>query len=546
MRAPLSRNLFDLLCEMASRAPEQVAVIANDDHITWRELEVRARRTAAGLQNFGVTRGDHVGLLLNNRAEWLEICFGASALGAVTVPLSTWSKRGELDFLLRDSNLKVFFALASFGDQDYAADIATLVPAVLDEAPSQIAVANYPALERIVLVAGNALPGAYDYSTWSSAVEPLVDTPPPGDGACAADDAFILYTSGSTSYPKAVRLTHGDVIENGFNIGERQGYTSADRVLLGLPLFWSYGSANAMCATFTHGATLVLQSRFEPGGALDLIEKHTCTAIYTLPAATTALVTHPSFRRERTRSLRTGLTIGRAADIDTAANVLGAREICNVYGQTETYGNCCVTWHNMPLEERKACQGPPLPGVRLRIVDAETGEPVARGTPGMVEVAGRVTPGYTGRSVELNSECTTPEGYLRTGDVGLIREDGVLQFVGRNTEMIKRAGINVAPAEVEDILRQHPGIALAGASGVPDPERGEMIVAFVVPAPGASITSEELRAHCRSVASSYKAPDLIEICSELPATPTGKVLRKELKAMAAALIEEKSEEPVKG
>ena len=164
----------------------------------------------------------------------------------------------------------------------------------------------------------------------------------------------------------------------------------------------------------------------------------------------------------------------------------------------------------------------------------------------MVEVAGRVTPGYTGRSVELNSECTTPEGYLRTGDVGLIREDGVLQFVGRNTEMIKRAGINVAPAEVEDILRQHPGIALAGASGVPDPERGEMIVAFVVPAPGASITSEELRAHCRSVASSYKAPDLIEICSELPATPTGKVLRKELKAMAAALMEEKKEEPVKG
>ncbi|MGT2477635.1 class I adenylate-forming enzyme family protein [Paraburkholderia terrae] len=546
MHAPLSRNLFDLLREMAARAPDGVAVIANDEHMSWRDLEMRARRVAAALHSFGVRRGDRVGLLLNNRAEWLEICFGAAALGAVTVPFSTWSKRSELDFLLRDSNVKVMFSLATFGEQDYAGDLASLVPALYDAAPAPIAVASYPALERVVLVGGSTLTGAYDYAVWSSAADPLADMPPPGDGACAAHDAFVLYTSGSTSYPKAVRLTHGDVIENGFNIGERQGYTSADRVLLGLPLFWSYGSANAMCATFSHGATLVLQSRFEPGGALDLIEQHACTAIYTLPAATTALVTHPSFRRERTRSLRTGLTIGSAADIETAANVLGASEICNVYGQTETYGNCCVTWHDTPLDERKQCRGPPLPGVRLRIVDPETGEPLARGRPGMIEVSGRVTAGYAGRSAELNGECMTSDGYLRTGDVGLIREDGVLQFVGRNTEMIKRAGINVAPAEVEDILRQHSGVALAGAAGVPDPERGEMIVAFVVPVPGARLTSEELRAHCRAVASSYKAPDLIEICSELPATPTGKVLRKELKARAVALMEERSAQPVRG
>jgi fatty-acyl-CoA synthase len=546
MRAPLGRNLFDILCEMAGRLPAQTAVIANDEHINWRDLEMRARRVAAGLQAFGVSRGDRIGLLLNNRAEWLEICFGAAALGAVTVPFSTWSKRGEIEFLLRDSKVKVLFALEGFADQDYAADLAALVPELREAAPARLCSVRFPVLERVVSVGGHLLAGAYEYGEWLGAAAPLETLPPPGEGASALDDAFVLYTSGSTSFPKAVRMRQGDMIENGFNIGERQGYTSHDRVFLGLPLFWSYGCANAMCAAFTHGAALVLQSRFEPGGALDLIEQHACTAIYTLPAATTALVTHPAFTPERTRSLRTGLTIGSARDIESAALVLGAREICNVYGQTESYGNCCVTWHDAPLDERKLCQGPPLPGVKLRIVDVETGTPVARGLPGMIEVAGRVTPGYTGRSQELNDESMTPDRYLRTGDIGLIREDGTLQFVGRNTEMIKRAGINVAPAEVEEILRQHKDVVLAGAAGVPDPERGELIVAFVVPAPGAAVSGEELRAHCRALASSYKTPDRIEICTELPATPTGKVLRKELKTMAAALIAQQCEEPVRG
>lgn len=545
MRAPLSRNLFDLLHEIADRYHDGIAVISGDDKVGWGELEARARRIAAALRDFGVNRGDRVGILMGNRVEWLEACFGAAALGAVVVPFSTWSKRSELEFVLRDSGVKVLFATERFGEQDFASDLAALVAGLRDAPQAGALVAGIPELQHVIRLDGETLTGATPYADML-AHEPLDELPPPGEGACAGDDAFILYTSGSTSFPKAVRLAQGASIENGFNIGERQGYTSDDRVLLSLPLFWSYGSANALCAAFTHGATLVLQPRFEAGGALDLIERHRCTAIYTLPSATTALVTHPAFAPERTRSLRTGLTIGSAADIATAADVLGAHEICNVYGQTETYGNCCVTWHHTPLDVRKECQGQPLPGVRLRIVDAESGQPVPDGQHGLIEVTGRVTPGYTGRSAVLNSETRTADDYLRTGDIGFIREDGAVQFVGRNTEMIKRAGINVAPAEVEDILRQHRGVALAGAAGVPDAERGEMIIAFVVAAPGAQLTSEELRAHCRAVASSYKAPDRIEICSELPATPTGKVLRKELKAMAEALVHDRHEEPARG
>ena len=181
---------------------------------------------------------------------------------------------------------------------------------------------------------------------------------------CAAeptDTLVILYTSGSSNRPKAVPLAHGAAIENAFDIGARQGLGPEDRVLVSIPLFWSYGAVNALPAILSHGATMVLQDHFEPGGALDLIERWQCTALYTLPAMTNALVGHPEFDRARTRTLRTGVTIGAPQDIIKAAEELGAGEICNIYGATENYGNCCVTPYYWPLERRASCQGPPLP-----------------------------------------------------------------------------------------------------------------------------------------------------------------------------------------
>ncbi len=331
-------------------------------------------------------------------------------------------------------------------------------------------------------------------------------------------------------------LSHGGIIENGFAIGERQGYTERDRVLLAPPLFWSYGSANALSAVLTHGATLVLQARFEPGEALDLIEQHRCTALYTLPAITAALIAHPKFRPERTASLRTGLTIGAPQDVVTAAEVLGAREICNVYGQTETYGNCCVTWHHWPLERRAACQGPPLPGVTIRIVDETTGAVLPAGQPGLIEVKGHVMRGYVGASEGQTEAAMTSDGYFRTGDMGELTATGDMKFIGRTTEMIKKAGINIAPAEVEDVLMRHPSVSLAGVVGVPDATQGELIAAFVVPMPGQVVTEAALTAHCRELASRYKVPDFISVRDALPVTATGKLLRRDLKALAADFV----------
>lgn len=522
MRAPFSRNLFDLACEQAERYPERLALIAGETRLTYRQLEQRARAVAAGLAAAGVGRGDRVGLLVDNRAEWVEICFGIAAVGATAVPFSTWSKRRELEFLFADSGIRALFFVDRIGGQDYAADVR------------ELAARAAPGFKALVAI-GEAPPGALAYPAFVAAAPALAELPAPGEGAQAHADALILYTSGSTSYPKAVPLAHGATIENGFNIGERQGLGPGDVVLLSLPLFWSYGSANAMCATLTHGATLLLQPRFEPGEALELIERHAVSAIYTLPALTAALLAHPDFRPSRTRSLRTGLTIGTPQDVAAAAEELGAREICNIYGQTETYGNCCVTWHHWPLERRKLVQGPPLPGVTLRIVDPESGEALPLGEVGEIQVKGNLTRGYEGTSGEQNAKAFTADGFFRTGDLGRLTPQGDVQFAARDSEMIKRAGINIAPAEVEDVLRQHPAVAEAGVAGAPDPEKGEIIVAFVVPANGAAPSAAELKAHCRALASSYKIPDRIEFCKVLPVTTTGKLMRRELKQMAAAL-----------
>jgi fatty-acyl-CoA synthase len=512
--------MFDLLCEQAAAAPDRAVAITVDTRLSYAALAARARVVAQGLRRSGVGRGDRVGLLCDNRTEWLEIFFAAAAVGAVVVPFSTWSTARELDFLLSDSKVRLLFTIPRFGERTFAEDIAALRSG-----------AAHRGLERVVLIGAPWREGFEAYAMYAEG-EGLPSLAP-GAGASACDPLIILYTSGSSNRPKAVPLEHFGTIENGFNIGERQGLVAGDRVLASVPLFWSYGAVNALPAAVTHGATLVLQGRFEAGAALDLIEREKCTAIYTLPAMTNALLAHPAFHRHRTASLRAGVTIGSPQDVGKAALELGASEICNIYGATENYGNCCVTPHDWPLEKRATCQGIPLPGVQLRIRDPETGDAARPGEIGEIEVKGYLTKGYLGDSAQFNAAVFTPDGYFRTGDLGSLQQDGTLQFAGRSSEMIKRSGINVAPAEVEEILQQHPAVALAGVTGIADPSKGELIVAYVTTRPGAHIDVEAVIEHSRNYLSRYKVPDRVHVCEALPLTATGKVMRRELRAMAA-------------
>lgn len=517
--APFARTFIDVVREQAARAPEALALVCAQGRFTYADLATRAARAAGALHAAGVQTGDRIGLLLGNRVEWIDLCLGAAAVGAVTVPLSTWSTRSELEFLVQDAGLKLLATQARFGDRDFEADMAWL--------HHKLGQPGMPPAETVWLL---DTPDRR-YEQLLEAATPLSDLPP-GEAASPFSDALVLYTSGSTSAPKAVPLRQHAVLENAFNIGERQGLTSADRVLLSSPLFWAFGGANALPATFTHGATLVLMEKFDAKEALATIERERCTAIYTLPAMNSALARHADYNKARLASLRTGVTIGSPEEFLLAVDTLGASELCNIYGATETCGNCCVTWHHWPLLRRAHCQGPPLPGQRLRFVDEETGEPAAPGQPGLVEVRGFVTAGYTGASSDQNAKAFTADGWYRTGDMGLINSDGDFVFVGRVSEMIKRAGINVSPAEVEAVIRRFDSVHDVAVVGVPDAARGERIFAFVVPKPGVHFDIAALLRHCGAEASKYKLPDHVELLAGMPLTVTGKLQRRELKLRA--------------
>lgn len=521
--APFARTFIDLVREQAARAPLACALVCPQGRFSYTELAERADRVAAAMRASGVRRGDRVGVWLSNRVEWIDVCLGAGALGAITVPLSTWSTRSELAVLLQDADLALLVASAGFGGRDFEADLLALCGAP-----------GLPAAEHIWLLDRTERAGAATFTPYEALIAsaPALGALPPGEGPCAGDDALVLYTSGSTSAPKAVPLRQFAVIENGFNIGERQGLSSVDRVLLASPLFWAFGGSNALPATFSHGATLVLMEKFDAGLAMSVIEREGCTSIYTLPAMNSALAAHPDYAKARLASLRTGVTIGSTEEFMVAVDTLGAPELCNIYGATETCGNCCVTWHHWPVARRSTCQGPPLPGQHLRFVDDTTGELVASGTPGMVEVRGYTTQGYAGVSADQNTKAFSADGFYRTGDMGLLNAAGDFVFVGRVSDMIKRAGINVSPAEVEAVLLRHPAVHEAAVVGVPDALRGERIFAFIVSKEGHTFDAAALMRHCSAEASKYKLPDHIESCVQLPLTVTGKLQRRELKQLA--------------
>ena len=527
--------MHELLEEQAGRRGGREAVVHGGGRLTYAELHRRAQSVSVALEGLGVGRGDRVGLLTTNRIEWLESCFGTSALGATVHAFNSWVTGRELDHMLAESECPVLIIVAKHRKRDYLADLHGLVPEVWDADPGEWSSDRYPALRSVVVVGGAAPRGAIEYEAWLAEAgretEPVADRSP-----CvltkAADSAVVLYTSGSTAQPKAVPLLHYGMVENGFHIGERMGLTEEDRVWLGSPLFWSFGCANSLMATFSHGATLVLQEQFDAAGAVELIEQERCTVAYLLPTLTRAIRGLEGLDVQRLASLRTGVTIGTPDDVRIAAEELGVTEICNVYGSTETYGNCCVTPHDMDLKDRLTSQGPPLPGVEIRVVDPDTGAPLGTGEVGELEVRGYLTPGYLGAGGRTKN-ILNEDGYYRSGDLASVDEHGWLHYATRGTDMIKTAGINVAPAEVEEFLLTLEGVAQVAVVGAPDANKGEIVVAYVVPQHGRQLQPEEIMDRCRGQIASYKVPARVFVVPELPKTGTGKLHRARLREEAS-------------
>ena len=532
---PESRTLGNLLDEMAAERPDAHALAFRHEQISYAALQARVDGLARALLAEGVMRGDRVAVLLPNRPEWVVAALAIAKIGGIVSAISTFSTARELGWTLEHSQAVALITVSAFRGRVYLDALHELCPELARSVPGALRSERLPSLRTVVSMDGRRVDGVFQPEEFlargagmgTAALQERQRSVSPSD-VC-----YILYTSGSTALPKGVTLAHGGVIENGFNIGERQHLTSGDRLWLAVPLFWSFGSANALPAILTHGGCAVLQESFEPGEALELLERERCTVYYGMANMARAMLEHPDRRRRRLDSMRTGLTIGLAEDIEMTMDAVGAREICNVYGSTETYGNCAVTDAHDPLAVRLTTQGLPLPGMDIRVSDPETRRLLPAGEVGELCVAGHVTPGYF-RAPDLDAAVFDREGYFHTGDLGLVGDDGRVRFRGRLKEMIKTGGINVAPLEVEGVLLQHPDVKQAYVVGIPDRDKDEVVVAALELHEAAAADAGAIVAFCRERLASYKVPTRLVFrkAEEFPRTPTGKIhkpgLREEL------------------
>ena len=539
---PQSRTLGDLLDEMAARQPEREFIVGGATRLTYAEARERVRRLAKGLHQLGVRRGEKVALLLDNRAEWLLIDFAVTLLGATLVPISTWSRPRELGYVLGHCDATTFITVDRFMGNDYLAMLAEV---------GEPGSSSLPQLRRVVSVGAARAVFAGAAGGVSAGAAGGVNTVPFDDlwnlgagvgdatlDACqravSPDDvAYILYTSGTTSTPKGVQLQHRGLIENPWSIGERQHLGPGDRMWMGISLFWSFGCLNALLAVMTHGGCVVLQDQFDAGGALELIERERCTVYYGTPNIALALWEHPDRPRRDLSSLRTGAAIGPPPAMQMVMD-LGVREICNVYGLTECYGNSHVTDAADPADVRLHSVGRPLPGMEIRIVDRDTRRPLPPGEVGEIMIRGHLTPGYY-KDPERNAAAFDADGFFLSGDLGVVDGDGRLYFRGRIKEMVKTGGINVAPLEVEEVLFSHGSVEQAYVVGLPDPRREEILAAAIVLKDRRAASEEELRAHCKQAMAAFKVPVHFRIMAraDLPVTATGKVQKFRLQELLA-------------
>lgn len=515
MKKPAARTVNALLDEITARDPDHCALIDGTRRWTYGELRRDVLRTAAALAGSGVTPGDRVGILAGNRAEWIVTYFATMHLGAIAVGLNTWSSARELAYQLAHAEVSLLFLEPRFRERNFI-ELFTEASAIEPGLPHLREVVTFDDSDGF----------ASEFATWlgqaDATLNDVIDAAAPDAVAC------LLYTSGSTATPKGVPLLHAGLIDNMWEIGERQHLVGDDRLWLAVSLFWSLACVNALFAAVTHGVTIVLQHHFDPGEALRLIAAERCSVFYGTPNMVLALGEHEQFGEFDSGSLRTGVTIGTPAQIERAA-ALGIPRICNVYGLTEAYGNSTVTDAALPLAKRRETVGQALPGVRIVIMDPATGASLPPDTPGEIVLHGRVTPGYW-HDPERTAEATSSDGGFRTGDLGLLDPEGYLYYRGRLKEMVKTGGINVAPAEVEQVLSAHPAVELAFVTGLPDPRLDEILVAVIVPRRGETTDAAALTAHCRASLAAYKTPR--RFCfvdpAELPLTSTGKLERKRL------------------
>ena len=540
--ALIEQTLGDFFDAMVARQPDHPALVSAHQGLryTYRELQTQSNQLASALLDLGLATGDRVGIWSHNNAEWLLMQLATAKVGLILVNINPAYRTTELEYALNKVGCKALVTMARFKTSDYIGMLRELMGARL------------PHLKQVVWIDApghvNDEPGMLRFSTLLASGSATDNRVRQMAATLKATDAInIQFTSGTTGFPKGATLTHRNILNNGFFIGRAMQLTPDDRMCIPVPLYHCFGMVLGNLACITHGATIVYPNDgFEPLSVLQTVQIEKCTALHGVPTMFIAELDHPRFKEFDLSSLRTGIMAGSPCPTKVMKRVveqMNLTQITIAYGMTETSPVSCQSATSTPLAKRVSTVGLVQPHIDIKIIDPDTGAVVARGERGEFCTRGySVMQGYWG-DVEKTREAIDAEGWMQTGDLATMDDEGYVNIVGRIKDMVIRGGENIYPREIEEYLYRHPKVQDVQVVGLPDKKYGEELCAWIITKPGQALTEQDIRDFCKGQIAHYKVPRYIQFVTEFPMTVTGKIQKFKIRdamKVQLGLVDEKT------
>jgi fatty-acyl-CoA synthase len=532
MNTDLMQNitLGQILDQSVAAHPNNEAIIYvdRDYRQTYKEFSESVDRVAKGLMTLGVQKGEKVAVWATNIPYWVTLQFATAKIGAILLTVNTNYKTAELSYLLKQSECENIFIINGYQDTDYVQTVYDLVPELKTCQRGFLQSNKFPDLKRVFFLGHEKHRGMYSVPE-VEAMAAMVNDDDYQNRQAALDPDDVVnmqYTSGTTGFPKGVMLTHNSIGNNGFWIGENQNFSHKDRLCLPVPLFHCFGCVLGVLAAVSHAATMVILESFEPVNVMASVEQEKCTALYGVPTMFIAVLDHKLFDKFNYSSLRTGIMAGSPCPMNIMRQVIEKmymKEITICYGLTEASPVITQTRIEDDIKKRTETVGRAMPGIEIKIVDPDTGVELVQGKQGEICCRGyNVMKGYYNMA-EATQKAIDADGWLHSGDLGVMDKDGYIAITGRHKDMIIRGGENIYPREIEEFLFNMKNILDIQVVGIPSKKYGEEVGAFVILKQGSDGTPEDVKDFCRGQISRYKIPKYVALVDGFPMTASGKV-----------------------